>query len=75
MGLYKLPNDFDEFNDPSYMPSDELCYKLMTAVRHIDGSLLHNYLINRSDDDFFTLKDWPKIASLKGYKSLKQSDT
>ena len=62
LNLFKMPKDFQEFYDSSNEISDELVYKLLTQKRRHEDNDLLTYLVNREEDDFFQLSDWPLLA-------------
>lgn len=72
LGIYKPLVNFNVFlvAENSSCFSDELIYKLLTSIREYEDNDLVTYLLNRNEDDFFQLSDWPKIARLLGYKNL-----
>ena len=74
MGLYRVPKDLDSFYNPEVRLSDELVFKLLTHCRQYPENDLLTYLVNRTEDDFFQLSDWPIVARLLGTVDTEQKD-
>ena len=49
---------------------------MLTSRREFEGNDLLIYLLNRGDEEFFSISDWPLIAKLRGFENqLNQRDS